>query len=112
MAMVTVMRKREGGRLQPLPQRLGPGCPQARQSLDTSVRSETGPSLPTADIHTGLATAGHPGCTPPAPLRPPRPLGFTPGWILTQLLTVGTALEAKKTVKRRRKTKSHFLPPW
>lgn len=112
MAMVRVIRKSEGGRLQPRPQHLGPGCPQARRSLDTSVRSETDPSLPTADIHTGLAMAGDPGCTPPAPLRPPLPPGFTRGWILTQLLTIGAAPEAKKTAKRRLKTKSHFLPPW
>lgn len=103
MAMVTVMRKEEGGRLQPRPQHLGPGCPQARGLWTLlQLRSEIDPSLP-GECHTGLWLAGA-HCT----LKLPQftaSSGLTRGWILTQLLTISVAPEAKRQ-RRRPKTKA------
>ena len=79
MAMVTMIRKIEAGRLRPPPPPLGRGCRQGRLSLDISICSETSPLLPTRDIQAGLAAAEDPGCIPLAPRHPLCPPEFTRG---------------------------------
>lgn len=109
--MVTMTQRTQGGRPRSRPRRSGPGCPQVRPPLDTSVRTETSPSLPMVDTQTGLAMAEDPDYNPPAPRRPPRPPEFTHAGILTQLLTFGAA-PAPTARRAKRKTKGRFRPRW